>query len=314
MTKDKRAPKWSVMIPTFNCAALLEQTLKSVLAQDPGEDFMQIEVIDDCSSKDDPEKVVREIGKGRVGFYKQVINVGATKNFNTCINRAKGDLVHILHGDDWVANNFYREIENVADNYLAVGVFFTRGFIVDVAGEINYLSPRVPKYEKVSFDPSHLYYSNKILTPSIVLRKATYIEAGVFDERFVHVADWDMWIRAIKKCGVLAINKPLVFYRFFPENDTSKLIRSGENISDIYKFALKMQENNLDFNFIKFCIQLSNLAENQIKSLKDINDKKAVVLNLQKFKSLRFKGKGLIRVKRKIKQLRNLLRFYVFFS
>ena len=43
-------PKWSVMIPTFNCANYLRQTLESVLAQDPGPEQMQIEVVDDCST------------------------------------------------------------------------------------------------------------------------------------------------------------------------------------------------------------------------------------------------------------------------
>ena len=57
-----RCPSWSVMIPTFNCARLLRQALESVLSQDPGPDFMQIEVIDDCSTTDDPEAVVKEVG------------------------------------------------------------------------------------------------------------------------------------------------------------------------------------------------------------------------------------------------------------
>jgi len=77
-------PKWSVMIPTFNCANYLRQTLESVLEQDPGPDQMQIEVVDDCSTKDDPESVVREVGRGRVLFYRKTQNEGAAANFNTC--------------------------------------------------------------------------------------------------------------------------------------------------------------------------------------------------------------------------------------
>jgi glycosyltransferase involved in cell wall biosynthesis len=76
-------PLWSVMIPTYNCAHFLRRTLESVLDQDPGPDFMQIEVVDDCSTADDPRTVVDQIGCGRVGFYRKPQNEGAIKNVNT---------------------------------------------------------------------------------------------------------------------------------------------------------------------------------------------------------------------------------------
>ncbi|NJO94262.1 MAG: glycosyltransferase family 2 protein [Hydrococcus sp. RM1_1_31] len=62
-------PFWSVMIPNYNCTHYLVQTLKSVLEQDPGSEVMQIEVLDNCSTQDDPEAIVNEIGKGRVFFF-----------------------------------------------------------------------------------------------------------------------------------------------------------------------------------------------------------------------------------------------------
>ena len=56
-------PRWSVMIPTYNCADHLRAALAGVLAQDPGPEEMQIEVVDDAS-EDDPESVVAELGGG----------------------------------------------------------------------------------------------------------------------------------------------------------------------------------------------------------------------------------------------------------
>lgn len=117
-------PFWSVMIPNYNSDRYLAQTLKSVLEQDPGAEEMEIEVVDDCSNKDDPAAVVKEIGKGRISFFRQPDNVGATANFNTCIQRAKGQWVHILHSDDTVLPGFYNRLRSALEPELTIGAAF----------------------------------------------------------------------------------------------------------------------------------------------------------------------------------------------
>src|SRR5687768_11687461 len=78
-------PFWSVMIPTHDCAEYLRRTLASVLAQAPAAAEMQIEVVDDCSTRDDPEAVVSAVGGGRVTFHRHPQNAGAIANFNSCL-------------------------------------------------------------------------------------------------------------------------------------------------------------------------------------------------------------------------------------
>src|ERR1051326_8157020 len=77
-------PLFSVMIPTYNCTQYLREALASVLLQDPGAEQMQIEVVDDCSTDADVRAVVEELGKGRVGYFRQDRNVGSLRNFETC--------------------------------------------------------------------------------------------------------------------------------------------------------------------------------------------------------------------------------------
>ncbi|HEX6180965.1 MAG TPA: glycosyltransferase, partial [Chitinophagaceae bacterium] len=64
-------PLWSVMIPAYNCAGYLVEALNSVLAQDPGEEIMQIQVVDDCSTDANMRQLVQEVGKGRVEYFRQ---------------------------------------------------------------------------------------------------------------------------------------------------------------------------------------------------------------------------------------------------
>src|SRR5678815_5469359 len=127
-------PLWSVMIPTYNCASYLRETLASVLAQDPGPERMQIEVVDDCSTKDDPQAVVREVGMGRVVFHRQRANVGHTQNFETCLQRSRGYLIHLLHGDDAVRPGFYATIEAIFAGHPEIGAAFSRNMFIDQCG------------------------------------------------------------------------------------------------------------------------------------------------------------------------------------
>jgi glycosyltransferase involved in cell wall biosynthesis len=239
-------PFWSIMIPSFNCSQYLRQTLQGVLDQDLGPEQMQIEVVDDCSTKDDPEAVVKELGRGRVSFFRQPLNVGATANFNTCISRSSGHWIHILHGDDFVLPGFYENIRRVIDLHSNVATVFTRSYIVDAQGEIEYISPRIPGLESGGREFPQLQNGNPIQTPSVVVKRDFYVNQGGFDSRFCHVADWEMWFRATTLAGAVAINQVLASYRQFATNDTGRLARTAENLRDFERFATIAAERNPD--------------------------------------------------------------------
>lgn len=230
-------PLWSVMIPTWNCARYLRRTLASVLAEDPGPDRMQIEVVDDCSTADDPEDVVAELGRGRVGFHRKTRNEGPTPTFNVCLERSRGRLVHILHGDDWVLPGFHATLAAAAEEHPDVHFFSTRALVVDEHDALETVSTRVPSLERGGHDVRAFYYDNPFRTPAVVVRRSCYERAGGFDPRLVHVADWEMWVRAIRTGGGLAINEPLAAYRVFTGNHTSHMVRTGEGLRDHLRMA-----------------------------------------------------------------------------
>ena len=230
-------PLWSVMIPAFNCAKYLRQCLESVLAQDPGIDRMQIEVVDDCSTDDDPEAVVRELGKGRVKFHRKSQNEGVTANFNTCVQRSSGELVHILHGDDYVLPGFYRKIEDLAERHPAVSFFHTRALVVDEAGKTEGTSAPIENLTNPGNEVAPFYYANPFRTAGVVIRRAFYEQQGGFNPKFVHVADWEMWVRAVFLGTGICSNETLAIYRSFAENDTARLVKTGTNLIDCLRLA-----------------------------------------------------------------------------
>jgi GT2 family glycosyltransferase len=228
-------PLWSVMIPVFNGAADLRNSLASVLAQDPGSAAMQIEVVDDCSTTDDPQAVVEEIGGGRVAFYRQPINVGHSRNFNTCLERAEGHLVHILHADDWVGDGFYTNMEKLLTAEPASGAAFCRHAVVRPDGTTDRLSPLERSTPGLIEDwLTKAAAELRLQPPSIVVRRSVYEELGGFDTRMGSCGeDWEMWVRIAARYPVAFHPEVLAYYRDSSESLTKRSIRSGQNIRDV---------------------------------------------------------------------------------
>jgi glycosyltransferase involved in cell wall biosynthesis len=230
---DSARPFWSVMIPVYNCAEYLGFALRSVLAQLPPGHHTQIEVVDDCSTQDDPEAVVTEDGLGQVAYFRQPRNVGPQANFTTCIQRARGHWVHILHGDDMVAPDFYRTFESVARQHATVGAAFCQTINIDARNARIDLSPLEREVAGIHTNLiERLAVENLIMFPSIAVKRQTYERVGGFHPQLFHSADWDMWKRIALATDVWYEPRPLAMYRLHTDSDTSTLMRTGANIAD----------------------------------------------------------------------------------
>jgi glycosyltransferase involved in cell wall biosynthesis len=267
------------MIPTYHCANFLRETLLSVLAQDPGEASMQIEVIDDHSTKDDPAAVVREVGGDRVTFFQQKKNCGLVSNFNTCIKRAQGELIHILHGDDRVEIGFYSEIERLAHSHPTLGLYCTRNLAIDETGAWISVSPRVPSLESGTHDPSAFFYDTPVQFPAIVVRASAYADVGGFCGDFPHFADREQWGRVVHRHGGIMSSAVLAAYRVHANSDTSNLARTGGNIQQGLDYGRLMSERHAAFHGKLWRGKLALQAVSQASRFAALADSKACAAN-----------------------------------
>ncbi|MEC4818254.1 MAG: glycosyltransferase [Scytonema sp. PMC 1069.18] len=233
--KGIHRPLWSVIIPTYNCANYLRETLASVLAQAPGPEIMQIEVVDDHSTKDNPAEVVEELGRGRVGFYRQPKNLGHTGNFQTCLERSRGKLIHLLHGDDCVRDGFYSKMQRAFDEQPELGAAFCRHIFMDDQGHWQSFSSLLqPESGVLSNWLERIIVKQYIQTPSIVVRRDVYERLGGFDRRFkFYYEDWEMWVRIATQYPVWYEVEPLAAYRLRSASNSGRSVRTGENVQDI---------------------------------------------------------------------------------
>jgi glycosyltransferase involved in cell wall biosynthesis len=228
-------PFWSVMIPAYNCSVFLPDAIQSVLEQDPGEEFMQIEVVDDCSTDADIETLVKRIGKGRVSYFRQEKNVGSLRNFETCINRAKGEYIHLLHGDDRVKAEYYRHIQALFTKYPEAGAAFCAWNYIDERG--LFLRPFTIQDKKVCIvEDCLLKLANQqfIQYVSVAVKREVYEKLGTF-YGVTYGEDWEMWARIAKNYPIAYTPKMLAEYREHDNSISYNSYLSGQNIRDFKK-------------------------------------------------------------------------------
>ncbi len=221
----------SIMIPTYNCAGYLERTLASLA--DQGVERAQVMVVDDCSTEDDPEDVVRRMGQGRVSFHRQPVNLGLVGNFNSCIGRAERRWVHLLHGDDLALPGAYASFSELISRHPDSRVAFGRCVIIGEDGVWDTISEVLaPGLDgELVYDP-YRWGNNAVRFPGALFRRDAAIAIGAFDDRYAHAADWHLWWRLAKRFPTAYTNLCLGAYRRFPGNHSATLVRTASDLRE----------------------------------------------------------------------------------
>lgn len=277
-------PLWSVMIPTYNGTKYLDQTLESILAQDPGVDQMQIAVIDDCST-DDPQVIVDSIGQGRVSLFRNSKNLGLIGNWNACIDKSVGHWIHILHQDDIVLPGFYRSLEQAANSSTLIGAAFSRHAFIDEDGHWQGLSCLESKNPGILLDwLEQIAISQRVQFPSVVVKRSTYEKLGGFCAEVHYASDWEMWKRIAAHFSVWYEPKILACYRTHSESETSRLAKAGSDIVDLRK-AIEIAEAYLPPNSHKLSQQArdyyARFALNTVYRMLMVNDFASATVQLR---------------------------------
>jgi len=189
-----RSPSVSVIIPAYNCARYIGETLDSVFAQ-TYRDFEVIVVNDGSPDSEVLETVLRPYFD-RVVYLKQE-NRGPAAARNLGIQRARGEYIAFLDSDDcWLPE------------YLAVqmGVFEITPApdMVSADAELFGDCPEAGKSFWELYPPQGpatlknlLTRDCAIVTSCTVARRSVLVAAGLFDEDIRGPEDLDLWLRAV---------------------------------------------------------------------------------------------------------------------
>lgn len=202
-------PSISVVIPAYQIAPYIAETLDSVFAQTLT-DFEVIIVNDGSPDTDELERALAPY-RERISYIQQE-NAGAGAARNRGVREARGEFVAFLDGDDlWHSNYLEKQLKFVRkgdyDLVYADALLFGDS---PVAGK-TYMQT-APSEGPVTFI-SLLRNDCNVITSGVVARRNAVIEAGLFDETLRNAQDFEMWTR-MAKCGARLAYQRKVLLRY----------------------------------------------------------------------------------------------------
>lgn len=200
-------PIISVVIPAYNAAHTILETIDSVLQQ-TFTDFELI-VINDGST-DQTVELLEKIQDLRLKVFSYS-NGGLPVARNRGIARASGDYIAFLDADDlWTADKL--ELQFAAlQTYPEAGVAYSWTCNMSQAGEAFYPGHSVTYSGNVY---AQLLLGNFLASGSnCLIRRNVIASAGEFDPTLKSYEDWDYWLRLAARCPFIVVPKYQILYR-----------------------------------------------------------------------------------------------------
>ena len=232
-------PFFSVIVPLYNKANFVENTLKSVLNQN----FTDFEVIIvNDGSIDKSEEKVKGFNDDRIKYFYQE-NQGASSARNFGIEKANSNYITFIDADDYWFPNFLQEMFNNINEFseqkvfaAAIEIETSKNIIPALYSIENRKNIQIVNY----FDAS--YKTTAICTSCAVFHKSVFEKIGNFDTEIKSNQDTDLWIRIGLVYPVVFLNKILARYVFDDKSLSKKKIDWSQKLN-FYKF-IELEKNN----------------------------------------------------------------------
>lgn len=234
-------PLVSVIIPAYNAANTIGETIASVQAQTL-RDWEMI-VIDDGST-DETVIVVEAIGDPRIHIYRYP-NAGQGESRNRGACHATGEFFAFLDADDlWLPDKLERMVKAIGEHPQAAVAY---SWIDHIDENGNFLT-RACDYTRQGYVYDKLLLSDFIAGGSnLMLWRGAFGMVGGFNPDFPPAEDRDMWLRLSEKFHFVAIEAPLLRYRQVPQSQSANVTRMERSQRRVIEAAFDRAPNNFPF-------------------------------------------------------------------
>jgi hypothetical protein len=178
-------PLVSIITPSYNQAAFLEQSMRSVLAQD----YSPVEyIVVDGASTDGSLEIIRRYAD-RLAWWVSESDEGQADAINKGLLRARGEIVAWLNSDDLYMPGAIRAAVTALQADARLGMVFGDAITIDSRGR---------PLNRLTFGDwglAELVGFRIICQPAVFMRRAALDQAGLLDPSYHFLLDHHLWIR-----------------------------------------------------------------------------------------------------------------------
>lgn len=192
----------SIIMPSYNTANYIAESIESVLAQTYAN--WELLIVDDCSTDDTDKVVSKFLGDTRIRYIKNDVNSGAAISRNRALREANGKWIAFLDSDDlWLPEKLEKQISFMESNDYH---FSYTDYMIQLNGEwlpYIYTGPKVVTRRKM-YD--YCYFST--ITVIYDREKIGLIQIKNLRKN----NDYAMWLQAIEKSNCYRFSECLSYY------------------------------------------------------------------------------------------------------
>lgn len=199
-------PRVTIVTPSYNQAAYLEATMRSVL--DQGYPDLEYIVVDGGSTDGSLEIIQRYAGQ--LAWWVSEKDCGQADAVNKGFARATGEIVGWLNSDDLYLPGAVHSAARALQANPDCGLVFGDVVSIDGAGELF----NVMTFGDWGLD--ELMQFNIISQPGVFMRRSVLEQAGYLDLSYHYLLDHHLWLRMAQIAGVRYVPERWAAARFHP--------------------------------------------------------------------------------------------------
>jgi glycosyltransferase involved in cell wall biosynthesis len=215
-------PAISIVLPAYNAATYIEETISSLLSQ-TFTDF-ELLVVDDGST-DNTVTLVKTFTDSRIVLIQNTQNLGLVKTLNKAVSLCNGIYIARMDADDIAGKDRLQLQKDFLD---------VHSDIAAVAGWVSFINEHGfetgiwdldRKTNTAAAIKKALLRENCIAHPTVMIRTEV-LKKYLYKESQQHIEDYDLWLRLVADgLQIAKVQQPVLFYRVHAASITSSKLK-----------------------------------------------------------------------------------------